>query len=79
MKLLRRQERKSLAQIETRLRPENRNCPDSGAVTSRLAMFQDQAEEIVILTHEIKLVLPHEGANGHANVALIAPAAARMI
>ncbi len=65
MQLLRRQERETFPQIKSRLRPKDRNRPDAGPIGPRLSARQDEAEEIVILTHEIKLVMPPELANAH--------------
>jgi hypothetical protein len=52
MELLGREERKFIAQIESRLRTEDRQCPRAGAIVARLALIEDKAQEVVILAHE---------------------------
>jgi hypothetical protein len=52
MKPLRRQERETFTEIETSLGTENRKCPDAGAIVARLAIVQNQAQQIMIFPHE---------------------------
>ena len=51
MEFLRGEQRKSLPQIETRLRAEDGNGPGPGAIHARLALFEHQPKQIVILAH----------------------------
>ena len=51
MQLLRGQQRKSLSQIETRLRAEDGERAGAGAIHARLSLFEHQPKQIVILAH----------------------------
>jgi hypothetical protein len=51
VKLLRREQRKSFAQIEARLRAENRERPGTSSIAAWRALFEDKPKQIVILAH----------------------------
>src|SRR6266480_4002511 len=56
MQFLCREQRKFLSQVETRLRPEDRQCAGPGPIGFWPAMFEHEAEEIVILPHAKQLL-----------------------
>jgi hypothetical protein len=51
VQLLRRQEREIFAQIESRLRAEDRQCADAGAIVAAFAALEHKAKKVVILSH----------------------------
>jgi hypothetical protein len=55
MEFLRGKQRKAFAQIEPRLRSEDRQCACARAIGAGFPLFQDEPQEIVILPHPKRL------------------------
>ena len=51
VELFGREERKSLPQIEPRLRAENGDCARASSIHARLSLFEHQPKQIVVLAH----------------------------
>jgi hypothetical protein len=55
MKFLGREKREGFPQVEPRLGAEKRNRAGTGAIAPRFSLFENEAEQIVVLTHELML------------------------